>query len=264
MSNTIYLWPEGAPYAQGNQDIDQPTLTPYLIDSDRPRGAVIVCPGGGYEFLADHEGEPVAKRLNELGFSAFVLRYRFAPYKHPVPLSDAQRAIRLVRLRAKEWNIDPEHIGILGFSAGGHLASSAATHFDHGQADASDPVDRASSRPDAAVVCYPVISMGEFRHDGSRRNLLGENPSEADIELMSNELQVTPETPPTFIWHTMEDDLVPVENAMMFATALRRNKVPFELHVYERHGHGIGLAEWEPSASTWMPLCAEWLIKQGF
>ncbi|EFM12647.1 esterase/lipase-like protein [Paenibacillus curdlanolyticus YK9] len=264
MNANIYLWPEGAPYAAGEQEQDRPHLIPYLLHSEKSVSAVIVCPGGGYEFLADHEGGPIAQWLNENGIAAFVLKYRVAPYKHPVPLMDVQRAIRLVRLRAAEWNIDASHIGILGFSAGGHLASTAATHFDDGQAEAADPAERLSCRPDVAVVCYPVISMGEFRHNGSRENLLGHNPTEAEIALLSNELQVTPSTPPAFIWHTMEDDIVPVENALLFASALRRNGVPFELHVYEREGHGMGLAEWEPSARTWPNLCAEWLRKQGF
>lgn len=264
MKDKIWLWPEGAPFAQGEADSDRPHLVPYLIDAEKPAGAVIVCPGGGYEFLAEHEGEPIAKFLNEQGFHAFVLTYRFAPYRHPVPLMDAQRAIRLVRLHAQEWNVDPNHVGILGFSAGGHLASTAATQFDSGNTESNDAAERLSSRPDAAIVCYPVITMGEFRHNGSRVNLLGEQPTEAEIALLSNELQVTDNTPPMFIWHTMEDDLVPVENALLLAKALREKKVPFELHIYERFGHGMGLADWEPSARTWSSLCAEWLRKQGF
>jgi acetyl esterase/lipase len=196
--------------------------------------------------------------------SAFVLDYRVAPYKHPVPLMDAQRAIRTVRAKAKEWRIDPKKIGILGFSAGGHLAGSAATLFDEGKADATDPIDRESSRPDCAVLCYPVLTFGQFRHHGSMVNLIGENPDEALRKTLSLENSVTPKTPPTFLWHTADDNAVPVENSLMFAEALAKNKVPFALHVFPHGPHGVGLATGNPVLSAWTGLCATWLKEIGF
>jgi acetyl esterase/lipase len=262
---SLLLWPAGTPNASGEEKEDKPTLVPYLVSGAEPAAAVVVCPGGGYSRRADHEGEPVAKWLNTLGISAFVVHYRVAPYRHPNPLMDAQRAIRTVRHNAAEWNIDPKRVGILGFSAGGHLASSAGTHYDHGDAGSTDPIERQSCRPDALVLCYPVITFGPLNaHGGSRNNLLGSSPEPALVELMSNEKQVTEDTPPAFIWHTADDPVVPVENAMMFASALRNNKVPFELHVYESGRHGLGLAAEHPQAFTWTDVCGHWLKKQGF
>lgn len=261
----LKLWPQGTPGALGNGAEDQPVLVPYLVQGDEPRAAVIVCPGGGYARRAQHEGEPVAKWLNSLGISAFVVHYRVAPYKHPHPLSDAQRAIRIVRSRASEWGIDPGRVGILGFSAGGHLAATAGTRYDSGMPEADDPVDRQSCRPDLMVLCYPVITLADpHAHVGSRTNLLSEAPDAALVEQLSNENAVTPDTPPAFIWHTADDAGVPVENALLFASALRRNGVPFELHIYESGRHGLGLAEEHPEARTWPALCANWLKKQGF
>jgi acetyl esterase/lipase len=261
----IELWQEGAPYAQGYELEDKPAVTPYLVETaSGTRPAVVVCPGGGYGMRAAHEGEPVALWLNKLGISAFVLDYRVAPYQHPAPLLDAGRALRYVRSRAAEWKVDTNRLGILGFSAGGHLASTAGTHYDAGNPETQDPIDRESSRPDFMVLCYPVISLGEYRHDGSRRNLLGDEPTEENIRLLSNELQVTPDTPPTFIWHTSDDPAVPVENAFLFAGALSRCKVPFEIHSYMTGRHGLGLAEDHPEAQTWPDLCARWLKRSGF
>ncbi|UUZ92897.1 alpha/beta hydrolase [Paenibacillus sp. P25] len=220
--------------------------------------------GGGYGRRAAHEGEPIARWLNGLGVSAFVVHYRVAPYRHPNPLMDAQRAIRTVRHRAEAYRVDPQRIGILGFSAGGHLASAAGTHFDDGDSGSQDPIERESSRPDLLILCYPVISMSSaFMHEGSRNNLIGQQADSALAEHLSSELQVTEQTPPTFIWHTADDAAVPVENALMFATALRRNKVPFELHVYESGDHGLGLAEGHPAAA-WTDACAAWLSLRGF
>lgn len=258
------LWPEGAPLAQGNTAEDQPALTPYLVDSEQPSPAVIVLPGGGYGHRAAHEGEPIALWLNTLGVSAFVLDYRIAPYQHPTPLSDAQRAIRYVRCHAEDFRVDPGRIGILGFSAGGHLAATAGTHYDGGLADAADPVERHACRPDVLILCYPVISFGEYRHHGSMVNLIGEQPDEELRRNLSNEFQVTADTPPTFLWHTAEDGAVPVENSLMFASALSRHGVPFDLHVYERGHHGLGLAEQEPESRTWPQICGLWLAKHGF
>lgn len=260
----ILLWPDGAPGAKGDTPEDKPRLTPYLLPGDGPFGCVIVCPGGGYAGRAAHEGEPIARWLNSIGASAFVLDYRVRPYRHPIPLGDAQRAIRTVRARAAEWRVDPRRVGILGFSAGGHLAGSAGTLFDAGQTDAADPIDRQSSRPDALILCYPVITFGEFRHNGSMVNLLGENPDPALREKLSLENSVTPQTPPTFIWHTSDDAAVPVENALLFAAALHKSKVPFALHVFPRGRHGLGLAGGVAEVSQWTALCAEWLKGIGF
>jgi len=258
------LWPEGAPGAMGQGSEDQPKLTPYLPIGKGPFAGVIVCPGGGYSHRADHEGRPVAQWLAGLGVAGFVLDYRISPYRHPIPLFDAQRAIRLVRARADEWNVDAKRVGILGFSAGGHLATCAATIFDDGQADGADEIDRQSCRPDALIACYPVITFGEYRHDGSMRALLGETPDPALQEYLSLENRVTSRTPPTFLWHTSDDVGVPVENSVLFAKSLRRHKVPFDLHVFSHGPHGLGLAEKEPEVGIWPELCARWLRKIGF
>ena len=262
----LLLWPDGAPGAVGKEPIDMPTLTPYLPPRERATGAaVIVCPGGGYSHLADHEGGPVAEWLNTLGITAFVLKYRYGPrYQHPAPLQDAARAIRLLRARAAEWKLDGNRIGILGFSAGGHLAATIGTHFDSGKPDASDPIERVSSRPDLMVLIYPVITMREFAHGGSKRMLLGENPSPELLTLLSNEEQVTKETPPAFLVHTADDPGVPVENSLLFAAAMRKAKVPVELHVYEHGPHGFGLGGKDPILSTWPARCAEWLRLHNF
>ena len=265
----IFLWPDGAPGAQGDKPEDKPRITPYLAAGDGPLACVIVCPGGGYGGRAGHEGEPIARWLNSVGVSSFVLDYRVKPYRHPIPLGDAQRSIRMVRAKAAEWRIDPKRIGILGFSAGGHLAASATTIFDDGKPDAADPIDRVSCRPDAAILCYPVISFGEFRHHGSMINLLGPNPDPKLQQELSLETRVTAQTPPTFLWHTSDDGGVPVENSLLFAMALHKNKVPFALHVFPRGPHGIGLADGDrgknaPDARQWTAICAEWLKNLGF
>jgi acetyl esterase/lipase len=207
-----------------------------------------------------YEGHEVADWYNEYGVTGFVLRYRLAPrYKHPSPMQDVQRAIRMVRANAKEFGIDPNRIGVMGFSAGGHLASTAATHFDDGDSASKDPIDRVSCRPDFAVLAYPVITFGEFTHTGSRDNLLGKNPDPKLVELMSNEKQVTDKTPPTFLFHTGTDTAVPPENSLLFYAAMRKVKVPAELHVYEEGRHGVGLATKDPTLSTWPECLATWL-----
>jgi acetyl esterase/lipase len=264
---TIVLWPGGVPGAVGNEDADRPTLTVYLPPAERavPTG-VVVCPGGGYAKLAmDHEGRQVAEWLNSLGVAAFVLKYRLGPrYRHPAPLEDAKRALRLVRSRAGEFRIAPDRIGVWGFSAGGHLASTLATHFDAGNPTAADPVERVSCRPDFAILAYPVISFAsEYAHKGSRRNLLGDNPDPALVENLSNEKQVTAQTPPTFLFHTNEDQGVPAENSVLFYLALRRAGVPAELHIYERGRHGVGLAPDDPVLSSWPQRLADWLRVRG-
>lgn len=222
-------------------------LTPYLVDGLGPGPAVVVCPGGGYRRHAAHEGEPVARWLNGLGIAAFVLEYRVAPHRHPAPLEDALEAIRLVRARADEWRVDAARVGILGFSAGGHVAASAGTLAGE------------TGRPDLMVLCYPVITFREHHHQGSMLNLLGEDPSEASRLALSLETRVTAQTPPTFLWHTAEDASVPVQNSLLFAEALAWQGVPFELHVFPRGRHGLGLATEEPLVSSWTGLCAAWL-----
>jgi acetyl esterase/lipase len=261
------LWPKGAPGAVGTEDADRPTLTVYLPPPERANGtAVIVCPGGGYGHLAvGHEGKEPAEWLNRLGVAAFVLQYRLAPrYRHPAPLQDAQRAVRTVRARAREWHVDPNRIGIWGFSAGGHLASTAGTHFDAGRADDPDPIQRVSSRPDFLILCYPVITFTDpVMHKGSRNNLLGKEPDPKLIEELSNEKQVTAKTPPTFLFHTHEDSGVPPENSVLFYLALRRAGVPAELHIYEKGKHGVGLAPNDPVLSSWPDRLAAWLKGRG-
>ncbi len=264
---TILLWPDGAPGAQGTADEDKPSLALYpAAGPNRTSTAVIVCPGGGYAHLAmDHEGTQIAAWLNNLGISAYVLKYRLGPkYHHPIELWDAQRAIRYVRSRAADFGLRPDRIGIWGFSAGGHLASTAATHFSAADNQA-DPIDRQSDRPDFAILSYPVISMLDpYAHLGSRRNLLGDKPDPALAQLLSNELQVTNKTPPTFLFHTTEDQVVPVENSILYYLALRKAGVSVEMHIYQKGQHGVGLAASDPILRTWPDHLAAWLQLQGF
>ncbi|HEY6402246.1 MAG TPA: alpha/beta hydrolase [Blastocatellia bacterium] len=263
----IPLWPSGAPAAKGEAPEDIPSVQLYQPPADKASGAaIVVCPGGGYARLAPHEGYDVAVWLNSIGVTAVVLKYRLGPkYQHPAMMQDALRAIRYTRSKAAEWKIDPNRVGIMGFSAGGHLASTAATHFDDGDQNAGDPIEKLSSRPDLAILCYPVITMTDpFAHKGSRKNLLGENPPEQMVNLMSNEKQVTERTPPTFLFHTQDDPGVPVENSMMFALALRQKKVPYEMHLYEHGRHGVGLAPGDPALGTWPKLLENWLRARGF
>ena len=264
------LWPAGAPGAKGSEDGDKPTLTTYLPPPDIATGAaVVICPGGGYGHLAmDHEGRQIAKWLNSLGVAGFIVKYRHrnsgAGYGHPYPLLDAQRAIRTVRSEAGQLNIDPNRIGILGFSAGGHLASTAGTHFDKGNARAKDPIERVSCRPDFMILIYPVVSLTQwYAHAGSRRNLLGQNPDKDLLEKLSNEKQVTPQTPPTFLVHTYEDKGVPAENSVYFYLALRRAKVPAEMHLYEKGRHGFGLGKTHGPVASWSVRCADWMRGRG-
>jgi len=264
----VLLWPNGAPGALGNDDSDKPSLTIYLPAEYQTRSTtgIVVCPGGGYGMLADnHEGRQVANWLNSLGIAAFVLKYRLGPrYHHPIELGDAQRALRSVRAHASDYGIAPDRIGIMGFSAGGHLASTAGTHFDSGIPASSDPTERVSSRPDFLVLGYPVISMStRYTHRGSLQNLLGDNPDPKLAESLSNELQVTAATPPTFLFHTTEDDAVPVENSVLFYLALRKAGVPAEMHIFEKGPHGVGLALADPALSMWPALLANWFRERG-
>ncbi len=264
---TIRLWPGTPSYGEGVQPTQDPTLTLYPVPN--ARGLVVVCPGGGYQGLADHEGGPVAEWLNAIGISAIVLKYRVSPYRHPAPLADASRAIRHARSLAAEWGHSPNRIGILGFSAGGHLAASAGTLFGLGHSAAQDPLDRLPSRPDAMILCYPVITFEEHRHHGSMVNLLGaEDPATEKRRHLSIEQQVSRTTPPAFIWFTDDDAAVPVENGLLMAGALSRHRIPFEFHVFEHGRHGLGLvanaADADLTARAWTGLCEAWLRKQGF
>ena len=270
-ASSFPLWPAGAPGALGKEDKDIPTLTPYLPDAAKATGAaIVICPGGGYAHLASHEGKDYALWLNEHGIAGFVLKYRLASdgYHHPAMLQDAARAVRIVRARAGEWKIDSKQVGIMGSSAGGHLASTLLTHFDAGKPDAADDIERQSSRPDVGILCYAVISMTtEFTHQGSKRNLLGTNAPPELAREVSSELQVTKDTPPCFVWHTGEDKGVPVENALLFAGALRKAGVPLDLHVYQKGPHGLGLGSREYDPAKWLPWtrdCIYWLREQGF
>ncbi len=258
----ILLWSNGAPGAVGEEDVDRPQVWIYAATEDPTGAMVVICPGGGYGALAtDHEGHQVAKWFNRMGVSAIVLKYRLGPrYNHPAPLQDAQRAIRYVRANAKELNIDPNRVGIIGFSAGGHLASTVSTHFDKGDNASQDPIAQQSSRPDFSILCYPVISLNsDFSHKGSARNLLGDNPDPMLLASLSNETQVTQDTPPTFIFHTYEDPGVPVMNAIVYYQALIKHGVPAELHIYQKGPHGVGLAPGSAVLSTWTERLADWL-----
>lgn len=247
------LWPNGAPGAVGNEDKDKPSLTFY--PAPNPNGAgVLVCPGGGYQNLAmDHEGKQIAEWFNSMGVSAFVLKYRLGPrYHHPAMLDDAKQAMRMIRARAASMKLDPGKVGVMGFSAGGHLASTLATHFDEG------------TRPDFAILCYPVITLTAPNvHKGSSRNLLGSAPDIKQVLDLSNERAVTPKTPPTFLFHTDNDAVVPVENSVMFYSALKAAGVPAEMHIYAEGRHGVGLAQTDPVLSTWPARLKDWMMVRG-
>lgn len=269
----IRLWTGDAPGALGQADHDIPTITPYLPAADKASGtSIVVCPGGGYGGLAPHEGEGYAKWLADNGVAAFVLKYRLGSkgYRHPVMLGDVSRAIRLVRSRAAEWKLDPRRVGVMGSSAGGHLASTAVTHFDAGKADAADGIDRQSSRPDFGVLCYAVISMEDgVTHSGSKANLLGKDPDPKLVELLSNEKQVTKDTPPCFVWSTQEDKAVPVTNSLRFVSALQQHGIVYDFHVYQKGPHGIGLSEGKNGAAPgevhpWAKDLLLWMRQNGW
>jgi acetyl esterase/lipase len=265
----IPLWPNGVPGALGTRPQDIPTLTPYLPNPTNTTGAaMVICPGGGYSHLAPHEGNDYALWLNQYGVTCFVLKYRLGSsgYHYPAEFQDVTRALRWVRAHAADYKIDPDRIGVMGSSAGGHMASMLLTHFDSGNTNSDDPIERQSSRPDIGILCYAVITMGEYAHQGSRENLLGKHPSGKLVKLLSNELQVKTNTPPCFIWCTYEDKTVPMENSLMFAEALRKNRVPFDLHIYQKGGHGMGLKDKPPFAHPhpWAADCLFWLKAQNF
>ncbi len=256
--DVIYLWEgKAAPYTEESPEQAQPSITAYPVEGSR--GAVVVCPGGGYAMKAPHEGGPIAEKINEAGVSAFVLDYRVKPCNMEAPLADAHRAIRVVRAMGYE------KVAILGFSAGGHLTCSAATLYDGGNPDAEDPIDRLSSRPDAFIPCYAVASFASFRHQGSLENLLGEKKNDYSlIRRFSSELHVTSDTPPCFLWHTASDAGVPVENSLNLACALSHAGVSFEMHIYPNGPHGLGLALDYDDVRTWSDHMNMWLVKQGF
>lgn len=259
-SEFVLLWPNGAPKAMGEAEADKPGM--WVYPAENPNGAaIVICPGGGYSVHAtDHEGVDPARYFNSIGVTAFVLRYRLSPYRHPVPLMDAQRAIRLIRAGRERWGIDETRVGIMGFSAGGHLTSTAVTHFDRGNADAEDVIERQSCRPDFGILGYPVVSfVAEYSHRGSGRNLLGENAAEADLQALSNDQHVTQETPPVFLFHTSEDLAVPPQNSLAFYAACHKAGVPAELHIFQQGPHGVGLAFEHPALEQWITLAGTWL-----
>jgi acetyl esterase/lipase len=263
----IRLWEGTVPGAVGTAEADIPTITYYAPNGRASGTAVIVMPGGGYGNLAqNHEGRQVANWFNAQGVAAFVLRYRLGPtYRHPIELNDAKRAIRLVRARAAEFGVQPTRIGVLGFSAGGHLAATAGTMFDAGDPAAADAIDRVSSRPDFLILGYPVItSSGPYVHQGSMRNLLGDAPSQALLDEMSTDRRVTKDTPPTFLFHTNADTAVPAENSVLFYMALRKAGVPAEMHIFEPGPHGVGLAMNDASLDAWPALLSTWLRARGW
>ena len=254
----IKLW-ENTPGFDESLNQKEPFITPYLVESKTPAPCVIVCPGGGYEKLAEYEGGPVCEWLNSIGISAFWLRYRITPYNHKLITNDALRAIRFVRYNAKEYNIDKNKVGILGFSAGGHLCSSAMVHFDDAILNEDDPVDKESSRPDCTVLCYPVISSDAgVANTGSFKNLLGDDMTIELLDYYSSEKHVKENTSPVFLWHTAEDTAVPCTNSILMAKALREKNIPFEFHIYPEGPHGMGLAEGK-YAQDWTEACGKWL-----
>jgi len=260
----IMLWPEAVPFSESGDGF-QPFLESFLLKIPNPVGAIIVLPGGGYGTkMISYEGRDVCARLNEAGFHSFMLEYRVAPNKHPAPLVDAAEAVRVVRRNAAKWKIKSDKIAVLGFSAGGHLAASICVHHDLAESLVPDRENKVSTRPDAGILCYPVLSSGKFGHRGSFENLIGENPSDELAKKMSLELNVHKNVPPVFLWHTANDACVPVENSLLFAQALSSHKVPFELHVYPDGPHGMGLGGSDPHVATWVNLCVEWLKKMDF
>jgi len=263
----MLLWPKGAPGALGVADEDKPSITVYLPAANPTKTAVVIAPGGGYQHLSMvREGSDVAAWLNSHGIAAIQLRYRIGPkYHNPIELDDAQRAIRMVRAHAAEYGIAADHIGMWGFSAGGHLTATAGTHFDAGNAAAVDAIERESSRPDFLILAYPVITMeAPYVHTGSRMYLLGDAPAQADVDAMSAELHVTAQTPPVFLFSTTDDRTVPIMNSVMFYEALVKAGVPVEMHVFQHGGHGSGLAPANPQLSPWTEMLIKWMRERGY
>jgi acetyl esterase/lipase len=266
----VPLWDGAAPEGHNAKPPAVPTLTVFLPENaGQATPAVVICPGGGYAMLAfEHEGTNVGRYFQSLGVAGLVLTYRLPGhgYRYPVPLLDAQRAMRLARSHAVDWKIDPAKVGVMGFSAGGHLASTLETHFDAGDPHAADPVDKLGCRPDFAVLVYPVISMKDgITHAGSKANLLGPHFDPAPVENLSNEDQVTPQTPPTILVHALDDGAVLPENSQLMYAALQKAGVPSELDEYPHGGHGFGYGH-EPDGSPpgWLDKVYAWLKGQGF
>ncbi len=269
---TMPLWPSVPPGSTASDEGDVPELILTRVESDSPTAAIVILPGGGYGGHAmDHEGYQFAEWFHSLGVTSAICTYRLRGkgnqgkgYGHPIPMQDAQRAIQTLRARAAEWNIDPDRIGAIGFSAGGHLCSTISTHFADVDSSSEDPVAAVSSRPDFSILCYPVIAFDKpYTHKGSQRNLIGENPDRKLVELLSNERQVSEHTPPTFLFHTAEDKAVPPENSVQYFLACQKNGVPAELHVFPKGRHGLGLAKDQAGASQWPALCEDWLRRLG-
>ena len=260
------MWPQGAPGAKGESESDQPVVRVYAPPPDRAVGtAVLICPGGGYAVLAtDHEGVQVARWFQSVGVTGVVLRYRHAPYRHPIPLGDAQRGLRWIRAHAGQLGVSPQRIGVMGFSAGGHLASTLSTHYDSGQPESDDPVDRVSCRPDFTILGYAVVSLSaDFSHRGSGENLLGSDATPEQLRALSNEQQVTADTPSAFLFQTNEDTGVDAQNSLEYYRALHKAGVPAELHIYQWGPHGVGLAPADPVVGAWKQRLHDWLRTTG-
>ncbi len=269
---TLPLWPDVPPGTTANGEGDRPSLILTKVASDSPTAAVVILPGGGYHGHAmDHEGVQFADWFHSLGITSVICDYRLRGkgndgkgYGHPAPMLDASRAIQTLRARAAEWNIDPNRIGVIGFSAGGHLCSTVSTKFATGDPDSEDPIARVSSRPDFSILCYPVIAFDQpHTHKGSQRNLLGSDPTEELLRSLSNEKQVSEKTPPTFLFHTAADKPVPVQNAIDYFVACQKQGVPAEMHIFPEGHHGLGLAQKQEGAAQWPELCANWLRRLG-
>jgi len=267
ITKTIDLWKD-LPYANKGNDNFRPTLDTYILKGEKIRGAVLICPGGGYEFTSDREAEPIALAFNAAGFHAFVLYYSVAPNKHPQPLLDVSRAMNIIRENTKEWNTDADKIAVCGFSAGGHLAANLGVHWDKQYLKDCPGITAGLNKPNALILAYPVITSGSFAHKGSFENLIGIDSNNPLYQELSLENQISDKTPQVFLWHTFDDDAVPVENSLLFAKGLRSNHIPFELHIYPHGPHGLSLANEEtkaqnmgvyPNIATWMNLCIGWL-----
>ncbi len=264
MAKPILIWNDTLSEQKELEKKYLPTITPYLVKGKKNNPCIIVFPGGGYITRADHEREPIALWLNKLGISSFVLDYRVSPHKYPIPFLDAKRSIKFIRYNAEKFNIDPDRIGIIGFSAGGHLSSLVGVHFDYGDEKAEDPIEKISSRPNLLILCYPVISFVNHPHQGCIKNLVGDNPSKEILEFLSSEKNVKKDTPPCFIWHTQDDDVVSVFHSISFALSLKERNIDFQLHIFDNGPHGLGLAENNPSVSKWTLLCEDWLRENNF
>ncbi|MCP3968110.1 MAG: alpha/beta hydrolase [Lentisphaerae bacterium] len=258
---TIKLWPKGA---IETADGFEPELDIYTLETDKAIGAIVICPGGAYTHRAPHEGRDIALRFNEYGYHAFVVQYRVAPNRFPAPQQDVFRAVKLVRANAEEWKVRPEQIAVCGFSAGGHLAACSGTLFNEISPVCNDDIDKFEQRPDALILSYPVISGSEYGHKGSFENLFGKDLSADKLEKYSLEKRITAETPPTFLWHTVEDAAVPMENSMLFASGLRKHGISVEMHIFPEGRHGLGMLEEVPALKVWPELCRTWLKDIGF